>query len=73
MVNERYRRLTPREASNIQSFPQSFKLDSVSENRQYKAIGNAVPPVLMWNVADALIKSCAENIVRSNSTEYLQV
>ena len=57
MVNERYRRFTPREASNIQSFPQSFKLDSVSENRQYKAIGNAVPPVLMWNVVNALVNS----------------
>ncbi|KAA6328505.1 DNA (cytosine-5)-methyltransferase 1 [termite gut metagenome] len=56
MVNERYRRFTPREAANIQSFPQSFKLDSVSDNRQYRAIGNAVPPVLMWNVANALFK-----------------
>jgi DNA (cytosine-5)-methyltransferase 1 len=54
MVNERYRRLTPREASSIQSFPESFKLDIVSENRQYKAIGNAVPPVLMWHIANAL-------------------
>nr|AAB84141.1 FauI DNA methyltransferase [Flavobacterium aquatile] len=73
MVNERYRRLTPREAANIQSFPQSFKLDSVSENRQYKAIGNAVPPVLMWNVANALIESCVENIVKSKSEECFQV
>jgi len=54
MVDERYRRLTPREASSIQSFPESFNLDIVSENRQYKAIGNAVPPVLMWHVANAL-------------------
>lgn len=54
MVDERYRRLTPREASSIQSFPESFNLDIVSENRQYKAIGNAVPSVLMWHVANAL-------------------
>jgi len=58
MVNERYRRFTPREAANIQSFPLSFKLESVSDNRQYKAIGNAVPPVLMWKVANALTNSC---------------
>lgn len=58
MVDERYRRFTPREAANIQSFPLSFKLESVSENRQYKAIGNAVPPVLMWTVANALTNSC---------------
>src|SRR5690606_11783774 len=59
MVNERYRRFTPREAANIQSFPTSFKLESVSDNRQYRAIGNAVPPVLMWHVANALVKSCS--------------
>lgn len=54
MVDGRYRRFTPREASSIQSFPLSFKLNSVSENRQYRAIGNAVPPVLMWHIAKAL-------------------
>jgi DNA (cytosine-5)-methyltransferase 1 len=56
MVDERYRRFTPREAANIQSFPENFKLDKVSENRQYRAIGNAVPPVLMWHVANSLTK-----------------
>jgi len=57
MIAERYRRFTPREAASIQSFPESFKLDIVSENRQYRAIGNAVPPVLMWHIANALIKN----------------
>jgi len=55
-VNDRYRRFTPRECARIQSFPDSFVLDSVSEARQYKAIGNAVPPVMMWYVARNLIK-----------------
>ena len=50
-VNDRYRRFTPRECARIQSFPNSFVLDSVSEARQYKAIGNAVPPVMMWYIA----------------------
>ena len=59
MVDGKYRRFTPREAANIQSFPESFNLDVVSENRQYRAIGNAVPPVLMWHIANALIKCCA--------------
>jgi DNA (cytosine-5)-methyltransferase 1 len=72
MVNERYRRFTPREASNIQSFPQSFKLDSVSENRQYRAIGNAVPPVLMWNVVNAFVNSL--NLLPKNEPkEILEV
>lgn len=54
-INGRFRRFTPREAASIQSFPLSFKLDSVSENRQYRAIGNAVPPVLMWYVTKTLM------------------
>ncbi|MGL4881642.1 MAG: DNA cytosine methyltransferase, partial [Waterburya sp.] len=54
-IDGRYRRFTPREAASIQSFPNEFKLDSVSENRQYRAIGNAVPPVLMWHIAKSII------------------
>ncbi len=53
-INGKFRRFTPREAANIQSFPKNFKLESVSENRQYKAIGNAVPPVMMWHIANSL-------------------
>lgn len=54
MVDKRYRRFSTREAARIQSFPDSFKLDSVSQIRQYKAIGNAVPPVMMWHIANSL-------------------
>jgi len=51
VVDGKYRRFSAREAARIQSFPDTYKLDSVSQIRQYKAIGNAVPPVLMWHVA----------------------
>jgi len=74
MVDGKYRRFTPREAANIQSFPESFKLDVVLENRQYRAIGNAVPPVLMWYVANALIKCCSveqPNEVKEKKEELL--
>lgn len=54
MVGNRYRRFSTREAARIQSFPDSFVLDVVSSIRQYKAIGNAVPPVLMWHIANTL-------------------
>ena len=57
MVANRYRRFSSREAARIQSFPDSFRFDSVSQIRQYKAIGNAVPPVLMWHVIHSLQKT----------------
>lgn len=57
-INNRYRRFTPREAARIQSFPDNYKITIVSENRQYRAIGNAVPPVLMWHVSQSLFECC---------------
>ncbi|MGN0223615.1 MAG: DNA (cytosine-5-)-methyltransferase [Muribaculaceae bacterium] len=54
MVGNRYRRFSCREAARIQSFPDSFFLDVVSPIRQYKAIGNAVPPVMMWHIANSV-------------------
>ncbi len=54
LVEGRYRRFSCREAARIQSFPDSFVLDLVSPIRQYKAIGNAVPPVMMWHIANSL-------------------
>ena len=73
MINERYRRFTPREAARIQSFPETFNLEMVSENRQYRAIGNAVPPVLMWQVANALTKGLLTEIIsiKENRKEIL--
>ena len=56
MIANRFRRFSTREAARIQSFPDTFKLDSVSQVRQYKAIGNAVPPVMMWYIIKALQK-----------------
>lgn len=56
MYEGRFRRFSAREAARIQSFPDNFKLDSVSQGRQYKAIGNAVPPVMMWHVVKSLQK-----------------
>ncbi|MEG1143845.1 MAG: DNA (cytosine-5-)-methyltransferase [Clostridium sp.] len=53
MENGCYRRFTPREVARIQSFPESFKLVG-SEAAQYRALGNAIPPVMFWHVADAV-------------------
>lgn len=55
---ELYRRFTPREAARIQSFPDSFHFPG-TETQAYKQIGNAIPPVLMWHVANALKECCS--------------
>lgn len=50
---EKFRRFTPREVARIQSFPENFELVG-SEAAQYRALGNAIPPVLFWYVANAV-------------------
>lgn len=53
MEKNRYRRFTPREVARIQSFPDDFELVG-SEAAQYRALGNAIPPVMFWYVAKAV-------------------
>lgn len=55
MVGERYRRFTPREVARIQSFPETFELVG-TESAQYRALGNAIAPVMFWYVAQAVSK-----------------
>lgn len=47
----RYRRFTPREVARIQSFPETFSLVG-TETAQYRVLGNAIPPVMIWYVAN---------------------
>lgn len=55
MVDGRYRRFTPREVARIQSFPEQFSLVG-TEAAQYRALGNAIPPVMFWYVANKVGK-----------------
>ena len=50
LVDGRYRRFTPREVARIQSFPEEYKLTG-TDSAQYRALGNAIPPVMFWYVA----------------------
>lgn len=50
------RRMSMREAARIQSFPDSFAFPCGLRETE-RQIGNAVPPVLAWNVARALLRS----------------
>jgi DNA (cytosine-5)-methyltransferase 1 len=47
------RRLSMREAARIQSFPDSFKFACRLRETE-RQIGNAVPPVLAWHIAQAV-------------------
>jgi len=60
-IDGRYRRFTPREAARIQSFPESFILVG-SDIRQYRAIGNAVPPVLMWHITREVLRAIGKTV-----------
>lgn len=49
-----WRRLSVRECARLQSFPDDF-IFTTSASAAYKAIGNAVPPVMAWNIARAVL------------------
>lgn len=51
------RRYSIREIARIQSFPDSYHFDSIPLQSRYRVIGNAVPPVLGWVIASALINT----------------
>lgn len=55
LEGERYRRFTPREVARIQSFPETFELLG-SEGAQYRALGNAIAPVMFWYIAHNVSK-----------------
>jgi len=55
-IGRRYRMFTPREVARLQSFPESFELVE-TRGHNYIALGNAVPPVMMWHVARKLIEA----------------
>lgn len=49
-----WRRLSVRECARLQSFPDDF-IFTTSASSAYKAIGNAVPPVMAWNIARSVL------------------
>lgn len=66
------RRLSAREAARIQTFPDDF-IFYPSTSSAYKQIGNAVPPVLAWNIAKAIEKFLDENLYKTKDAQGLDV
>ena len=54
------RRYSVRECARIQSFPDNYIFSSIPLQSRYKVIGNAVPPVLSWVLASALLNHLSD-------------
>lgn len=65
----RRRRLTLREAARLQSFPDWFEFCG-GETSKYNQCGNAVPPLLSWNLAGA-VRAYLLSSKRLSSSEIL--
>jgi DNA (cytosine-5)-methyltransferase 1 len=51
-----YRRLTVREAARVQTFPDNFIFYYTNVSQGYKMVGNAVPVLLSYNIANKMSK-----------------
>ena len=59
MNDGRRRRITVREAARLQSFPDWFEFSGTQES-QFNQIGNAVPPMFAYQLAQSVIKYLEE-------------
>ena len=60
------RRLSMREAARIQTFPDNFVFDSKLRETE-RQVGNAVPPVLAWHIANAVYLNLSKDLVARNA------
>lgn len=51
------RRYSVREIARIQSFPDNYSFGAIPLQSRYKVIGNAVPPIMGWVMANALLET----------------
>lgn len=61
----RRRRLSVREAARLQSFPDWFEFKGDSDNKAFDQIGNAVPPIMAYEIAKC-IKAYLDNDTEKN-------
>ena len=55
------RRISMREAARFQSFPDNFIFDSKLRETE-RQVGNAVPPVLAWHIANSILYCFSKNL-----------
>jgi DNA (cytosine-5)-methyltransferase 1 len=60
------RRLTVRERGCLQSFPINYQYYSKSYGGKLKMIGNAVPPILTFYIAQSMLETDVEDLVLPN-------
>ncbi|QSQ13896.1 DNA cytosine methyltransferase [Myxococcus landrumensis] len=54
--SEQQRVISVREAARLQSFPDGFRFAGTM-NPAFRQIGNSVPPLLAWHIADSLLRA----------------
>lgn len=62
------RRLTPRECARIQGFPDTFKLDAVSDTQAYRQFGNSVAVPVIGAIAEAIGELLIPRFVEKGQT-----
>ncbi|APZ50042.1 hypothetical protein BW721_10650 [Jeotgalibaca sp. PTS2502] len=69
------RRLTVRECARLQSFPDEYEFvqNGVSASEAYKIIGNAVPPVLAYNIGMHISKNWSTWFTTEKKANHEQI
>ena len=65
-----YRRLTVREKASLQGFPINFQFRGKSNSSKNKMVGNAIPPVLTYYIAQSFMGKSAETLTLHNELEF---